>query len=127
MEGTYNIDCGGKKVGTAVISREGLYYRFDCNCQLERKEVCKICVVCGDKRIVLGTPIPEGQIFQLRTKLPVKRFSIGKPRFYIAGSKEEISEEFISVQPNAPFLHLKELKNAVFQVRDGESGIVIRK
>lgn len=127
MEGIYDISFDGQAVGTAKISREGLYYRFDCECRLKKKELFKICISCGDENFILGTPIPEGQQFQLHTKLPIKRFSGQAPCFFITGNKEENAEAFIPVHPDAPFLYLKELKNAVFCIQDGVSGIVIRK
>ncbi len=127
MEGIYDIHYGGQAVGTAKVSREGLYYRFDCRSQLDKRKICKICVVCGEDKIVLGTPIPDGQMFQLRTKLPVKRFSGDKLYFCIIENKKENYERFVPVNENEPFLYLKDLKNAVLQVRNGESGIMIRK
>jgi hypothetical protein len=127
MEGIYDIHCGGQVVGTAKVSREGLYYSFDCECKFKRQELFKICAICADKQIMLGTPIPAGQVFKLHTKLPIKRFSGETLRFCITGNQEEKSEEFIPVDPDAPFLHLKDLKNAVFRIQNGISGIVIRK
>jgi hypothetical protein len=127
MEGTYSIHCGGQAVGTVKVSKEGLYYRFECECRLQKREVCKISAVCGEETIAIGTPVPEGEMFKLRTRLPVKRFSGRAPRFFITGNKEENAEEFIPVDPDAPFLHLKDLKNAVFCIQNGISGIVIKK
>lgn len=126
MEGSYSICSGEKSIGTARVSKEGLYYRFDCECRLEKKDVCKICVTCGEKCVILGTPIPNGQVFKLHTKLPIKRFTGNTPRFFITGSQEMVGE-FIPIEPDKPFSHLKDLKNAVYQVREGVSGIVIRK
>lgn len=127
MEGKYSIYSGDRKVGTAAVSREGLYYRFDCECSLDKKEVCKIGVTCGEDRILLGTPIPEGRTFKLYTRLPIKRFSGDKPHFYITGNKDEKFDKFVPVREDAPFLYLKDLQNAVFQVQNGESGIAIKK
>lgn len=127
MEGIYDIHCGGQVVGSAKVSREGLYYRFDCECQMEREEICKVYVTCADKQIMLGTPIPEGQVFKLRTKLPVKRFSGETLVFYLGEKQKEKPEIFIPVRENEPFLHIKDLKNAVFRIHNGVSGIVIQK
>ena len=125
MEGTYSIYSGEQCVGTVAVSREGLYYRFDCRCRLEKRELCKICVNCGEDQILLGTPIPDGQQFRLCRKLPVKCFAGETPRFTVTGNGK--SEIFIEVRENEPFLHLKDLKKAVFRVRNGIAGIVIRK
>ena len=127
MEGTYRIHSGGQAVGTVKVSREGLYYRFECECRLEKMEICKIGAVCGEEQIVLGTPIPEGQILRLRTKLPIKRFPGETPNFYILGNRIEEFKKFVPVDENKPFLYLRDLKNAVFCIQNGISGIVIKK
>jgi len=123
MEGTYSICCGAQKVGTAVVSAEGLYYSFRCRCQLDKKAICKLCVSCGDERILLGTPIPEGQYFVLRTRIPKKRFGAGEIAVCVAfeGDSNEI---FVPVRETELFPYLKEIKNAYAQVRGGEPGIV---
>lgn len=121
MEGSYPIFIGEESVGTALVSREGLYYRLDCQCRLRGKEIFKIYAECENGRLLLGTPTPEGDCYRLRTRLPAKRFSGETPRFCL---RQEI---FIPVRPDEPFLHLKDLKNAVFAVRNGESGIIIAK
>lgn len=124
MEGTYSICCGAQKVGTAVVSAEGLYYSFRCRCQLDKKAICKLCVSCGDERILLGTPIPEGQCFVLRTRIPKKRFGAGEIAVCVAfeGDSNEI---FVPVRETEPFPYLKEIKNAYAQVRGGIRGIAI--
>lgn len=126
MDGVYNIFDGGTVIGAARVSREGLYYRFDCECRPEKRELFKICLSDENEKIILGTPIPEGHRFCLRTKLPIKRLCGQKPRFFINGRSEE-TEKFIPVAPDMPFLYLQELENAYFCIRDGVSGIVIRK
>lgn len=127
MEGIYDIYCGGTNVGTAKVRKEGLYYCFDCECCLDKKGLFKICLSNADETIMLGTPIPQGQTFRLHTKLPVKRFLTQEPRFFIADKQEGNVGLFIPVHPDAPFLHLKDLKNAVFCIQNGKKGIVIRK
>ncbi|MBQ9930115.1 MAG: hypothetical protein IJO72_04990 [Oscillospiraceae bacterium] len=127
MEGLYEITYGGQTAGTAKVSAEGLYYRFDCQCRLDRKALVKICVACGEAAVILGTPVPEGHTFRLLKRLPIKRFSGETMRFYIEGNAAEKSGIFVTVSENEPFAHLKDLKNAVFSIRDGVSGIVINK
>ncbi len=125
MEGNYNIYAADQTVGTVAVSREGLYYRFDCQCRLGKRELCKIWVSCGKDQILLGTPIPDGQQFRLCRKLPVKCFAGGTLQFALTGNKK--SEIFIEVRENEPFAYLKDLKNAVFRVQNGIAGIAIRK
>ena len=122
MVGIYDIHCGGQVVGTAQVSREGLYYRFECRCQFKKKDVCKICITCGDEEMILGTPVPENGDFVLRTRLPIKRFCGGNLEFTIVGD-----ESFIPVSPDEPFLYLKDLTDAIFAVRNGQCGVIIKK
>ena len=122
MTGMFDIYSGGGSIGTVKVSREGLYYVFDCQCRLQKKEICKVFVDCGEKKIALGTLVPQGDSFVLRTKLPCKHFVDSNWHF----STNVNEGEFIPIQENTPFLHLKDLKNAVFQIRNGVRGIVIR-
>lgn len=126
MEGNYHVYAGDKTVGSVAVSREGLYYRFDCRCRLENKEICKICIACGQEQILLGTLIPEGRQYRLCRKLPVKRFTGETLRFFLSGHEEK-SEIFIEIRENEPFARLEDLKNAVYRVRNGRTGIVIQK
>ena len=121
MEGAYPIFFGEASVGTVSVSREGLYYRFDCRCRLQRKEIFKIYAERADGKLLLGTPIPEGDYYRLRTMLPAKRFLGDIPKFCLR------QEMFVPVRPDEPFLYLKDLRYAVFAVRNGESGVVIIK
>ncbi len=127
MEGLYDIHFGGQTAGTAKVSKEGLYYRFDCQCRLAKKEIFKICIACGEDLTILGTPLPDGDTFNLRTRLPAKRFAGKTLRFFIEDDQEKRLENFIPVKPDEPLLQLKDLKNAVFCVRNGVRGIIIRK
>ena len=127
MEGIYNICRGGDVVGSAKVSREGLYYCFECHCRLEGREICKVYAACEAENILLGTPIPEGDLFRLRKRIPIRHFAGESMRIYIGDTMEQKSENFVPVKENEPFYHLEDLENAVFQVRDGISGIMIRK
>ena len=122
MVGVYEIYSGDGAIGTAKVTREGLYYQFDCQCRLECNEICKIYVRCGENQTLLGTPVPENGAFVLRTRLPKKRFCGDKMEFTIDGDKA-----FLPVSPDEPFLHLADLKDAIFAVCNGQCGVIIKK
>ncbi len=124
MEGTYRIYSGKEEVGTVTVSREGLYYCFDCHCRLAGKALCKIYLFCGEQRVQLGTPIPCGQDFSLRTRIPIKQLKVDKWEFAVVEKNAEICENFVSVSENEPFCALKYLKNARFRTKNGIRGIV---
>ena len=122
MFGLYDIYKGEEKIGKAEVSREGLYYRFRCCCDLPEGAFYRLMVSCGGKTENLGIPIPSGDSFWLSTRLPVSRFPAGEPVFR-ALSKEQRS--WIPVLPEQPFAHLSELENAVLEERGGEMGLLI--
>ena len=126
MEGIYSICIDGQKVGTATVSREGLYYSFRCECRLPKREVCKIFVSCGADGVLLGTPFPEGQVFVLRTKLPIKRFGEGQMEFSVVFDGDFQNEKFVPVRETEPFPYLREIKKAYAQERGGIRGIVVK-
>ena len=122
MFGLYDIYLGSQKVGKAEVIREGLYYRFRCNCDLPDGEIYRLVISCGGKSENLGIPIPNGDSFWLSTRLPVSRFSGEEPVFR-AIPKEQ--NNWIPVLPEQPFPYLSALENAVLEERGGEIGILI--
>ena len=79
--------------------------------------------MCGEQRIILGTPAPEDGLFVLRTRLPMKRFCGGDLRFCIDGT----DQLFVPVKPDEPFLYLKKLESAGCALRNGQCGVVIKR
>lgn len=124
MEGVYDILLGGKTVGQAVMVRQGLYWYFDCRCSLSGEVVFRVTVSCGGKTENLGIPVPKGQDFALRTKLPVKRLGQGTPIFQLEPKHAALPENWIPVRADEPFAYLTRLQDAFLQMREGKTGIV---
>ena len=122
MFGLYDIYRGAEKIGKAEVTREGLYYRFRCFCDLPEGEIYRLTVNCGSKAENLGIPIPSGDGFWLSARLPMSRFSDGEP-FFRAIPKEQ--QLWVPVLPEQPFAYLAELENAVLEERGGEMGLLI--
>ena len=122
MFGLYDIYCNQTKIGKAEVSREGLYYRFRCCCDLPEGEIYRLCVTCGDRTENLGIPVPNGDSFWLSVRLPVSRFSGDEPIFRAMPREQR---GWAPVIPEVPFPYLSELENAVLGEKDGEMGIFI--
>ena len=122
MEGIYEIRLGDRPVGTAAVTREGLYYRFQCRCRLETDSVCK--VEAGDVR--LGVLVPEGEEFVLNTRLPIKRFPEKLADFRIRSDRPVLQGRFIPIKPEEPFAYIERLKDAYLTRQEGQVGIVLR-
>jgi len=111
-----------KPVGTAKVSREGLYYRFQCRCTMTEDTLCRVNV--GTES--LGILVPMGDGFGLDTKLPVKRFAGTVSEFRLVPNKPMLEGKFIPIKPEEPFAYIERLKEAHLACRDGQLGIVIR-
>ena len=122
MEGIYEIKLGDMPVGQAEVTREGLYYRFRCRCQLEDHSVWRVCV--GD--FSLGILVPEGDAFVLNTKLPLKRFGTGNADFTILTNRPVLKGKFIPIKPEEPFAYIARLKNAYLVRQEGQIGVMIK-
>ena len=125
MEGMYPVYFGQAQVGKVQVTRQGLYYRFVCRCSMTGDVVCRLTVTCGDCRENLGVVVPEGGLFCLDTKLPVKRLGEGTPEFRLMPRHEIEVGTFVPLSPEEPFAYIQKLKNAYFERRYGQPGVVI--
>lgn len=123
LEGRYAICLEEENVGRVVIQRQGLYYRFDCRCNLKKNHMYRLMMDQGGKLINLGIPIPSADGYWLVTKKPVKEFGGEEPNFRLAPKLQ--GNQFIPVYPDEPFSYLDRLQNAYMEHRDGVLGVVI--
>ena len=126
MDGKYDIYQGEQRVGTAEVTAEGLYYGFCCRCVLSGETMCRITVTCDGHTHSLGLPVPEGDTFVLRTRMPAKRLGQGQLQFRVIPKHIRVGGQFIPISPEEPFRYLARLENAVMQVQDGKPGILLR-
>ena len=127
MDGLYDIFRGGEKIGKAEVRREGLYYRFLCACDLTGGVIYRLTVTCGGNTQNLGIPVPEGDCFYLKTRLPVSRFSKEEPVFWaVPHHQQKETDMWEPISPETPFDYITRLENAVMERRNGEVGILIK-
>ena len=126
MEGNYPVHHGIQQVGQAQITRQGLYYHFDCRLRLSGAVIFRLEIRCGDVIENLGVPVPEGDMFVLRKTLPTNRFPREKPEFRILPKHESMNEFFVPLHPDEPFAYLSRLQNARLQRQGDRLGIVIK-
>ena len=126
MEGLYDILRGGEKIGKAEVRREGLYYCFQCCCDLTGEAMYRLIVTCGGKTENLGIPVPEGDCFWLSKRLPISRFSSDEPEFR-AVPKHEPQQQgmWVPIFPETPFDYIARLEHAVMERRGEDVGILI--
>ena len=125
MEGNYPVLMGGQQIGGVKVTRQGLYYRFDCRCQLSGEVMCRLVMNCGAETYDLGILVPEGGAFCLRTKMPVKQLGKGTLQFRVLPNHKPVGKRFVSISPEEPFAYLSRLQDAFLEIRDGVPGLVI--
>ncbi len=129
MVGTYEVRLDEETVGQAQVEKQGLYYRFSCRCRLAPGKLLRLTVRCGEKETDLGVFVPMDGQFGVEKKLPCKQFGTGKPEFYIGSRKqrtETTAPVFYPVYPEEPFAHIRRLKDAYLETKNGQMGIVFR-
>lgn len=125
MDGVYHIWLGKETVGQAAVSRQGLYYCFDCRCRLHSKVMCKVTVSCGGHHENLGILAPCGKDYALNRRIPVKQFPAGTPEFWITPKQTGQHEIRVDVYPEEPFRYIAKLEKAYLDRSAGGSGICI--
>lgn len=113
---------GEKTVGNVRVIRQGLYYRFQCRCQLSGEVVCRVAVQCGNTRENLGVLTPVDGGFGLETSLAVKKLEPVTPEFRVLPSRPGAGGKFAPIFPEEPFGYIQRLKDAFLAERDGVMG-----
>lgn len=126
MEGNYEVYFGNDQTGKVQVIRQGLYYQFHCRCKLTGAVMCRLEVVCADRRENLGVLVPVDRGFGLDTRLPVKRFGEGRPRFHIIPKHDKPEGLFIPIIPEEPFSYIERLKDGFLERRNGQVGVVLK-
>lgn len=125
MEGMYPVGFGQARVGKVEVRKQGLYYRFFCRCQISGDVVCRLVVSCGGKQENLGVVVPLEEGFGLEKTVPCKRLGEGEPEFQLVPRRERSMGTFVPISPEEPFAYISRLKDAYFERRYGQPGVVI--
>ena len=126
MEGTYPVFFGQAQVGKVQVRKQGLYYRIFCRCRMTGAVVCRLTVQCGQNRENLGVVVPVEEGFGLEKSVPCKRLGEGEPEFRLLPKHEKAAGTFVPIYPEEPFAYIRNLKDAYFERRYGQAGVVIQ-
>lgn len=126
MEENYDVYLGDKPIGKAWMTREGLYRRIRCRCQLTGEVICKLTVTCGKNQESLGVLVPMEGDFGLETRIAAKKLGEEEPHFRVMPRHEELRGKFVPLAPEEPFRYIARLKDAYLERRNGQVGVVIK-
>lgn len=124
MCGSYPIMLGGQEIGNAIVTKEGLYYRFNCCSRLSGEIMYLLKVNCEKGEVNLGVCVPLQNGFGVNTRLPIKMIGNGDLSFYITPRHPDITNMFIPIRAEEPFRHLEKLERAYLKKQDGILGIM---
>ena len=126
MEENYAVSLGGKPVGRAQVTRQGLYYRVVCRCSLSGEVMYRLECACRERRTNLGILVPCESGFGLETRFPVSRVGEGKLTFTLQPKHDPLTgRSFVPIAPEEPFAYLARLKDAFLEIQDGKKGASI--
>ncbi len=125
MKSDYKIMMHNTQVGTASITKQGLYWVINCCCQLPDNKMHRVCMKTEDAEIDMGILVPNDHCFYLIHRVAMKKAGKGEPQFFI---KEEIHEVAASFQPilqDEPFVAIERLKDSHLVVVEDQPGIML--
>lgn len=123
---TYKIFLDEAAVGTAQVTKSGLYYKLRCLCYLPTNDIYRIVVQNGALTCDLGPCVPLADGFGICTQVPIKRIGEGKLRFFAQLKSKKQAVKFIPVDPQKPFAYLCCLENARFAKENGVPGLMLQ-
>lgn len=124
MHGEYAVYMGNERVGSAAVTREGLYYRISCRCRLSGTVPCRIAVT-GEKEVDMGLCVPQGDEFGIEKRIPIKKIGEGELRFQVLPRHQVSKGIFVAISPEEPFRYIARLKDAYLARRNGQIGLTI--
>ena len=116
---SFDVKFEGRAIGSVTVVKEGLYYRFCCQCKLSKEVVYKLVVSCGGHMTVIGICVPQSNGFGLEKRIPVKRVGEGHMEFQVIPYNQESSVKIVPIDPNAPFKFIPELHQGTLRITNG--------
>ena len=120
----YEVQLNGQRVGSAAVSRQGLYYRIQFHCRLPDDQIYCLKVSCRERITDLGTCIPVRNGFAVNTSVSVKQIGEGELSFFVERRYEDRQETFYEVRADKPFAYIRKLQQARLRRKGDIVGVV---
>ena len=120
LVGTYPISYHDKTVGTAIITKKGLYYSVSCRCQLPDKDKYTIVIKWDSTLKNLGICIPYSKSFGMDSMISSKEAGQGSPVFHL---RSERQEQLIPL--TLPFAHIGKITSGVLHISNDQKYLKI--
>lgn len=118
----YKVFKNGSVIGSATISKEGLYYYIRCSIWLTKQEFCRVLITDGINTFDLGICIPDGNAYSCVSRVPCKRLCGTDFKFTISNIEDRKS---VPVESGKSFAHLDKLNAVHLHIANGQPVIMI--
>jgi len=118
MTGVYPIFAGSEEIGTAIITRDGLYYSIDCRCSLSGDILYKVLISGDGWNEDLGICVPMDGVFGIHTKISAKRLTGKRICFLAVPRHGAFTHDVFAVTEGSPFGYISKLENAFLIKKD---------
>ena len=122
--GEYAVLFGSERIGTATVTKQGLFYCITCKCRISGSVPVRVRVI-GEREVDLGLCVPMGEAFGLKATIPIKSVGSGDLTFF-AAAKHRAAQELMIVSADEPFRYIARLKDAYLVKRENGVGITFR-
>lgn len=112
----YSVNLEQKEIGSARISREGLYCRVNCICQMQEERLYILYVKGAEETLRLGILVPKDGKLCLDTKLPAKRFPLRIDEIYLLEKGKEKAADGIILEEGKAVNGLENLMCAKLRI-----------
>lgn len=121
----YDVTCNGKVVGCVHLTKEGLYTRFQCTCQLPDEGIYRLYMIFGEQKTDLGVCVPTKTQYTVNRCLQSKLIPNGELSFYILSVSQNTKDSFIPISGDMPFEKISSIEHAKLCNQNGRYGILI--
>ena len=125
MDKEYSVELEQRQIGSARISREGLYCRVVCTCEMREERVYILYAEGCGETLRLGIPAPKGGKLCLDTKIPLKRFPQKIDEMYLLEKGKENSKRGILLKEGEPVSGLENLMHSKLQFTPDGAQLVV--
>lgn len=115
MDEEYSVKLEQRQIGSARISREGLYCHVVCTCEMREERVYILYAEGCGETLRLGILVPKNGKLCLDTKIPAKRFPQTLDEVYLLEKGKDKPKEDIFLKEGEPVCGLENIMHSKLQ------------
>jgi hypothetical protein len=121
---TYSVYQSNREVGCAKVETEGLYCNIACTCRLNKGIIYALFAQGKSGAVRLGIPVPMGDTFVLKTRIPTKKLPNDVSSFYILENTLVSEENRMPLEEGGPVGCLTNILEAKLKISGDEAFLV---